>query len=1463
MKKLLCLLFVLVNIIVYSQTTPSPPCATDEIIKAQILKNPQLKLTHDAMNEKISKLSPNGVFNRTTTTNITIPVIVYVVNSGEALGVGTNISDAQVQSQITSLNNSFSSSGIKFCLATRSGAGTTSIPMVSGSTSATPGIIHVNSSLASNHSYNEASEAILFGGYTPDYRIRGENFLRIYVVKTINNPNGTASNIIGYGSFPSSSWYDGVVMRYDAFGDNTTCPSCNLLPGANLGKVLVHEVGHYLFLYHTFEQGCNGSNDNTTDASGILNCVVNGDRVCDTPQARAYNTGCPTSVNSCFGDLPGDLPDAVNNYMDYTNDLCRFEFSSGQSSRMVATLNTYRASLITNDNLIYTGVCGYQSLLSATFKPSTYQACSAASVTLTPLVANAANTIYLWNFGDGTATSNSTSAVNHIFNSAIGSPYTVTLTVTKTVLGTVTTSVFSTQIYVTNCTSLLGSNSNWYFSTSNGLKFGTGVPVVDTSIPIANNFENSSATQSDNLGNLLFYTNGVTVWKANHTILNSSTGVNVPLKGNLWSKDGVLVIAIPGTSSYYILTKGSDQNPSDVSNYLDGFTTTKITMVGSVPSMPVTTINIPVIPLLGMSGFSLGNNSALVGGTAINALQKCDGYWIFTTLKKTTGELLLTVFSLTSLGLSYSSSVILPNSKVNYEIIRIAPNGNRIIYGMPNFSDLLMFDFDKFSGTLSNQKTLLTYPLAAVEGGEFSSDSNLFYTSDLFNNLYQFNLNSTNPFLTKKIVSTSLINSSMKRGPDDKIYFIDANNIFDVSGNYQLRVIHNPNNLITNANLNACNLSKNGPVFPRSVYDYIHQTLPNTVPSLPPNSISYNPTACNTYKFFPNVAQASCYSSFKWDFGDVASGIDNSSTLNNPTHTFLPGTYIVKLFSNTNILIAQTTVTVIELQYPSISGSTEACITSNSLTNNSIILQSNQTVVWTVEGGTGTITGANNRASVDVNWSALPGQLVATITDDSGCIANDQVSIKLAYCNNGANYDVYTTKIQADGKIIIGGVFTLYKGISVNRVARLNTNLTLDTTFNVGTGADFRIETSAIQSDGKIIIGGSFSTYNGVARKGIARLNTNGTLDTTFAIGTGVIDANYSAVQTIAIQTDGKILIGGSFTTYNGVIKINIARLNSNGSLDTSFSSSFSTSSGNSVNCIAIQTDGKIILGGNFLTYGSTNGSKIIRLNTNGTIDSTFVVGTGFNGPVRCLKLQIDGKILAGGNFYFFNGINRSHLARLNTSGAIDNTFVPSLISFPLGGYGVKDLDIQTDGKIVIVGGFQTIGSLLRNRIARLSSIGILDTSFNPGTGFGPTTIGDRLNSSFLYSVNVQTDGKFVVSGSFSSYNGIPINNFTRLNPNITGATGRYKNSQYTEEVNYAKAISIYPNPVSDNFTISSPDISIDKVEIYNTIGQLVKVQKLIGSESVVSIENLSAGLYNIKIYNNGKLLKSNKIIKK
>ena len=339
--------------------------------------------------------------------------------------------------------------------------------------------------------------------------------------------------------------------------------------------------------------------------------------------------------------------------------------------------------------------------------------------------------------------------------------------------------------------------------------------------------------------------------------------------------------------------------------------------------------------------------------------------------------------------------------------------------------------------------------------------------------------------------------------------------------------------------------------------------------------------------------------------------------------------------------------------------------------------------------------------------------------------------------------------IQPDGKIIIGGGFTFYNHITRNRIARLNPDGSLDASFNPGTGADAPIYSINLQSDGKIIIGGMFSNYNGTSINRLARLNTDGSLDVSFNTGSG---ANGGSIYTSIIQPDGKIIIGGWFTHYNGVSRNRIARVNANGSLDASFNPGSGTDNINSSSyiwAISLQSDDKIIIGGTFSVYNGTSINGIARLNTNGSIDGTFNPGMGANNPVFSTAIQSDGKIIIGGIFTSYNGLIRYRIARLNADGSLDPSFYPNT--------GPNDaincINIQPNGKIIIGGSFTSINGIIRNRIARLNADGTLDVTFNPGTGANNT----------VYTNSIQSDGKIIIGGSFTSYNGTGRNRVARV----------------------------------------------------------------------------------------------------
>jgi uncharacterized delta-60 repeat protein len=216
---------------------------------------------------------------------------------------------------------------------------------------------------------------------------------------------------------------------------------------------------------------------------------------------------------------------------------------------------------------------------------------------------------------------------------------------------------------------------------------------------------------------------------------------------------------------------------------------------------------------------------------------------------------------------------------------------------------------------------------------------------------------------------------------------------------------------------------------------------------------------------------------------------------------------------------------------------------------------------------------------------------------------------------------------------LVAGGFNYFNGVGGhNQFVRLNTDGSLDATFNVGSACNFQAAIAVtIQTDGKILLGGAFTDFNGGGQKRIVRLNSDGTTDGTFTSGTG-FNGN---VWGITVQPDSKIIVTGEFTTYRGVTKNKIVRLNSDGTIDATFNQGSGLTSGASN--VAYQTlvgSGlKILVIGNFTDYNGASATNITRLNPDGTLDSTFVLETTFDSDVVSMARQPDGDIFVGGDF--------------------------------------------------------------------------------------------------------------------------------------------------------------------------------------------------------------------------------------
>jgi uncharacterized delta-60 repeat protein len=264
---------------------------------------------------------------------------------------------------------------------------------------------------------------------------------------------------------------------------------------------------------------------------------------------------------------------------------------------------------------------------------------------------------------------------------------------------------------------------------------------------------------------------------------------------------------------------------------------------------------------------------------------------------------------------------------------------------------------------------------------------------------------------------------------------------------------------------------------------------------------------------------------------------------------------------------------------------------------------------------------------------------------------------------------IYALALQSDGKIVMGGN---------DGVARLKDDGSLDPSFSQPQGiwSGARAMALAIQNDGKVLVGGAW---------GFARLKGDGSIDRDFKA------APDDTVRSLALQPDGKILIGGNFTHVNGQPRNQIARLNADGSLDTSFNF---TASAPPVTALAVLGDGKVLAGGP---------AFMARLGANGTPDPGFNAETinSNGGAVQALALLPGGKVLIGGDFLIVNSngkLVRFGIARLHADGSLDRSFEAT----PKGDGYVHAMALQPSSKLLVAGKFKTVNDQANLDIARL-----------------------------------------------------------------------------------------------------------------------------------------------------------------
>jgi uncharacterized delta-60 repeat protein len=332
--------------------------------------------------------------------------------------------------------------------------------------------------------------------------------------------------------------------------------------------------------------------------------------------------------------------------------------------------------------------------------------------------------------------------------------------------------------------------------------------------------------------------------------------------------------------------------------------------------------------------------------------------------------------------------------------------------------------------------------------------------------------------------------------------------------------------------------------------------------------------------------------------------------------------------------------------------------------------------------------------------------------------------------NPAANDTVNSLVVQPDGKILVGGYFSMLGGQPRNRIGRLNPDGSLDVSFDPGTNfSAYTVSCLVLQPDGKILVGGDFGSVAGLAS--LVRILPDGSLDAGFRSGVG---GPIQVVGDLTVQADDRILVGGYFSSIGGQGHTNLARLNPDGSVD----SGFSPDPNLGVYTCAVQPNGGIIIGGAFNSLGAQPITNLARLYADGTVDTGF--RPACDGQVNALSQQADTKLVLVGDFMTLGGLRMSDygLGRINTDGSVDGSFNPGINSGP---YSIA---LQSDGKILVAGDFTLIGGQPTGHLGRLNRDGTVDTSLSVSIS----------TNSQISCVALQADGSILLGGWFWTLNG-------------------------------------------------------------------------------------------------------------
>lgn len=927
----------------------------------------------------------------------TIPLVVHVIYpAGEAYGTGTNISYAQIRSQVEALNAAYSRSypayngeshpsyaqntNIRFCLA--------QIPSPGSSWASGPGgteygvVRYADNTGAYDHEITVASASRILAITHPtgDY-FPFEKYLNIWLVRTIDQ----GDNIMGYAPRPLMSDYpiDGVVMRADIFGDNTTGGNYKLGFNLNRGKVLAHEVGHYFDLYHIFQGGCAGTNG---PGAAVDACDINGDYICDTKPCTTQNVSCNSGIyNTCQANYdPGTTAnDMINDYMSYADDDCMNTFTLNQAQRMWAILQLQRRNLWQTENLAATGVLGINGCvspyLSASINSDQQVFCAGTPIHFyNPGAGNTANT-YQWKFTGGTTTTGNKDSATVTYN--MPGNYKVILTVGDG--NNIRSDSLLISVLTCKLDSSLLSMAHWYFGDFCSLDFSSGSPVQTTTALTRNTMHGEAAypgqlpyvqgtiSLSDSSGNLLFYSNGISIWNKSHKKISTS-----PIFGasDINATTGICYIPWPGKPGKYFIAgvyPNFDESPCGV----------RFVMVDAITD--------EVTPFREFAHPSLPKRFSQF----LTVVPHCNGtdYWIIT---KGYGpeDTRFYSFLVTTNGIDVSQPPVIssgfahPGYGGSGNQLKANRKGDKLIlcspHGYIDIESAVLYDFDSRTGEVRNERIV---PNAAgysniQSGTAFSPNGDYFYlmrSTNLATNgtphwLFQYRVSD----FKYNVIPTNgfYFGFPFQLGPDNQLYIVNGYNYLarlsdpDVWGgatfNDQFIYLKQPSqDIFAGSSLPA----------------FIDAQFKK--PDHP--EFSVEAISCTTFRF-----SSPCFDSYKatWNFGD-GSGEEEGHFV---THTFaIPGNFIVTLTLSSYAKVygsATKKITVLP-DTAVITGPDSVCSTNNFATQFFARADSGVNYKWSAVNGT--ISGPDDLPYVNITWqnSAVDsGEIQLQVSSGPKCI---------------------------------------------------------------------------------------------------------------------------------------------------------------------------------------------------------------------------------------------------------------------------------------------------------------------------------------------------------------------------------------------------------------------------------------------------------------------------------------------